>query len=186
MNYVIRPVRHDEWEKVREIRLASLQDPAAPVAFLETYENAVAKPVEFWRDRTDTAAEAATVCQFIAEDAAGRWLGTVTVLVEGPANDVAYGEAAAVNQAHLVGVYVRPEVRGTGLAEELFRVAVDWSWSLEAPPIERVRLYVHEKNPRAEAFYRRIGFLPTGASTPVPADPTARDVEYELRRGLSR
>lgn len=63
MNYVIRPVRAEEWALAKELRLAALQDPVAPVAFLETYEQAVAQPDEFWQDRTARGAEAgATRC----------------------------------------------------------------------------------------------------------------------------
>ncbi|MBB1246684.1 hypothetical protein GL263_24485 [Streptomyces durbertensis] len=38
----IRPVRPEEWPQVKELRLAALRDPAAPIAFLETYEEAAA------------------------------------------------------------------------------------------------------------------------------------------------
>src|SRR4051794_16762229 len=41
MDYVIRAVRAGEWRLAKELRLAALQDPAAPVAFLETYEQAL-------------------------------------------------------------------------------------------------------------------------------------------------
>nr|MYU48324.1 GNAT family N-acetyltransferase [Streptomyces sp. SID7803] len=55
--------------------------------------------------------------------------------------------------------------------------------SLEKPRLERVRLYVHENNPRAAAFYRRFGFVPTGGeSVPMPGDPSARELEYEVER----
>ncbi|MFJ2477728.1 GNAT family N-acetyltransferase [Streptomyces sp. NPDC087659] len=182
MDHNIRAVRAGEWEKARDIRLAALQDPAAPMAFLETYEHAVGRPAAYWRDRTDTAASGPGFRQFIAEDSDGRWVGTVTVMVEGPADEVRFGEAATVDQTHLVGVFVRPEARGTGVTEQLFRAAVAWSWALTEPAVERVRLYVHEGNGRAMAFYRRFGFVPSGDSVPVPSDPSAREIEYELRR----
>src|SRR5690606_37915167 len=40
MTYRIRTVRAEEWELLRELRLAALADPAASVAFNETYEDA--------------------------------------------------------------------------------------------------------------------------------------------------
>ncbi|MYQ78578.1 MULTISPECIES: GNAT family N-acetyltransferase [unclassified Streptomyces] len=184
MDYVIRPVRADEWRSVKELRLAALQDPAAPVAFLETYEQGLKRSDEAWRERTVDASEdgGGEVRQFVAEGPDGAWAGSVTVLVEGPDVEARFGEAASVNQGHLVGVFVRPEVRGAGVADALFRAAVDWAWSLEAPRLERVRLYVHENNPRAEAFYRRFGFVPTGESVPMPGDPDARELEYAVAR----
>ncbi|MFI6894632.1 GNAT family N-acetyltransferase [Streptomyces sp. NPDC050256] len=184
MDYVIRPVRTDEWQLVKELRLAAVQDPVAPVAFLETYEQAAERSDDFWRERTAGGSEAGDggARQFIAEAPDGSWAGTVTVLIERPDGEVRFGEVAAVHQAHVVGVFVRPEARGRGLAEELFRAGTDWAWSLGEPLIERVRLYVHEDNPRAAAFYRRIGFVPTGESVPMPGDPTARELEYAVAR----
>ncbi|WP_338671856.1 GNAT family N-acetyltransferase [Streptomyces sp. SCSIO 30461] len=183
MEHAIRAIRADEWEKARDLRLAALQDPVAHLAFLETYEQAADRSDDFWRERASSAAEGVRVKQFIAEAADGRWDGTVTVLVERPGEEARFGEQATVEQTHLVAVFVRPDARGHGLADELFRAAVDWSWSLDDPRIKRVRLYVHEDNVRAEAFYRRIGFVPSGGKSPVPGDDTAMEVEYELPRG---
>ncbi|MFF9350697.1 GNAT family N-acetyltransferase [Streptomyces sp. NPDC014734] len=184
MEHVIRVVRADEWRRVKELRLAALRDPVAPVAFLETYEQGVAYSDAFWQDRALGGSEdgGGEVRQFVAVAPDGRWDGSVTALIERPDAEVRFGEAADVHQAHVVGVFVRPEARGAGLAEELFRAATGWAWSLGEPRIERVRLYVHEDNPRAAAFYRRIGFVPTGESAPVPGDPSAREIEYAVRR----
>ncbi|MEE4489264.1 GNAT family N-acetyltransferase [Streptomyces sp. BE230] len=184
MDYVIRAVRADEWQSAKELRLVALQDPAAPVAFLETYEQSLERSDDFWRERTLGASEEGSggVRQFVAEAPDGSWAGTVTVLIERPDGSAVFGGAPVVHQAHVVGVFVRPEVRGGGLAEELFRAGMDWAWSLGEPLIERVRLYVHEDNPRAAALYRRIGFVPTGETVPMPGDPTARELEYAVAR----
>ncbi|HWU05095.1 MAG TPA: GNAT family N-acetyltransferase, partial [Streptomyces sp.] len=161
---------------------AALRDPAAPIAFLETYEHALAQPDVFWQERTAGAAVGEHVRQFIAEAPGGQWAGTVSVLVERPAGEPGFGEAAEVDQAHLVAVFVRPEHRGRGLVDALFREAVDWAWSLTGPPLERVRLYVHEANARAEASYRRFGFVPTGRTLLMEGDPAALELEFEIRR----
>lgn len=60
MDYVVRAVRAEEWERAKEIRLAALRDPAAPIAFLETYEQALTKPDVFWQERSARAAEGST------------------------------------------------------------------------------------------------------------------------------
>ncbi|MFF3317749.1 GNAT family N-acetyltransferase [Streptomyces sp. NPDC003035] len=183
MDYLIRAIRADEWERAREIRLAALQDPVAHLAFLETYDVAVARPDAFWRERTEGAAEGGTGArQFVAEALDGRWVGTISVLVERPADEVRFGEPAKIDQTHIVGVYVRPEARGDGATEALFRAGVEWSWSLPEPEIQRVRLYVHEANARARAFYRRFGFVESGETVPMPGDEMTREVEYEIRR----
>ncbi|MEU8530385.1 MULTISPECIES: GNAT family N-acetyltransferase [Streptomyces] len=182
-DYLIRPVRADEWEKTRELRLAALQDPAASIAFLETYDNALAQPESFWQGRAEGASEGSTTArQFVAEAPDGTWAGTITVLVERPSDEVRFGEAAKVDQTHVVGVYVRPEARGTGVTEALFQAGVDWSWTLPDPAVQRVRLYVHEDNARAAAFYRRFGFTATGETVPMPGDDGALELEYEIRR----
>ncbi|MET9771624.1 GNAT family N-acetyltransferase [Streptomyces sp. NPDC006415] len=184
MDYVMRAVRAGEWPQARQLRLDALKDPAAPVAFLESYEDAAARPDVFWQERAADAAEGGggRVRQFVAESPEGAWVGTVTVLVESPDDEVRFGEASPVDQAHLVGVFVRPEVRGTGVTDALFRAAVAWAWSLTAPRMERVRLYVHEKNPRAAAFYRRFGFVPSGQRIPAPGDRGELELEYVLAR----
>ncbi|MEU7702688.1 GNAT family N-acetyltransferase [Streptomyces sp. NPDC015492] len=183
MDFSIRVIRADEWERAREIRLAALRDPVAHLAFLETYETAVRHPDSFWQERTEgaSAAGGGKVRQFVAEAADGRWVGTISLLVERPDDEVRFGEPAKVGQTHIVGVYVRPEARGTGVVDALFRAGIEWSWSLEEP-VERVRLYVHEENARAAAFYRRFGFGATGQRVGVPGHETAMEVEYEVRR----
>lgn len=182
MDHIIRAVRAEDWPKVKELRLVALADPVAHLAFLENTEQALAKPDSLWQERAANAAEGRTSRQFVAEAPDGRWLGSVTVLVELPGDATVFGGVQDRAQTHLVGVFVRPEARGTGLAGELFRAAVEWSWSLARPRAERVRLYVHEHNTRARAMYAKAGFQPTGDTVPFPGDPSQRELELALPR----
>lgn len=182
MNHTVRAVRHEDWTKIKAIRLDSLRDPVAHLAFLETHEQAAAKSDDFWQDRAAGAAEGTSARQFVAEATDGRWLGTVSVLIERAGVQGVLGDVPELTQTHIVGVFVRPEARGTGLAEELFQAALEWSWSLTEPQAERVRLFVHEDNARAEAMYVKVGFKRTGTSIPVPGDPTRREIELALMR----
>ncbi|MFI1797008.1 GNAT family N-acetyltransferase [Streptomyces sp. NPDC020379] len=175
MEHLIRTVRPDEWRKAKELRLIALFDPAAPIAFLTTYDEAVAQPDEFWQDR-------ALSTSFVAEGPDGAWAGNVTVLVELPGTEGVFGAPAVVPQTHLVAVFVRPEHRGTGLTEALFRAALDWSWGLAEPRIARARLYVHERNARAEGLYRKLGFERTGVTVPMQGDPSSLEYEMALAR----
>lgn len=179
---VVRPVRADEWEKVKELRIAALQDPAAPVAFLETLVQAEARTDEFWQDRTQRASHGRHARQFVAEAPDGQWVGSVTVLVEEGGTTDFFEQPLEQTQGHVVGVFVRAEQRGTGLTEALFTAALDWAWSLEEPALERVRLFVHEDNERAGAFYRRFGFRASGQVVPMPGDPAAKELEYVFPR----
>ncbi|MFF7314874.1 GNAT family N-acetyltransferase [Streptomyces sp. NPDC008137] len=179
MSYVIRSVRADEWPAAKELRLAALRDPVAHLAFLETYEEAVAKPDSFWQERTARACEGSdAVQQIIAEAPDGQWVGTLTVLVEEPGTTDWAGFEVERKQGHVVAVFVRPEERGSGLTEVLFDAALEWSW---AQGLERVRLIVHEENGRAQRFYRRAGFVPSGVTVPL-GDAGERELEFVLER----
>ncbi len=76
----------------------------------------------------------------------------------------------------MVGVYVRPEYRGgaAGVSRALFDVALEWAWGAG---VERARLFVHERNTRAEVFYRKAGFVESGVSLPGPAGVGGRERE---------
>lgn len=182
MTHTIRATRAEDWKRAREIRLDALRDEVAHLAFLETYGDAAAKPDSFWQGRTDGVAEGRDARQFVAEQPDGRWLGTLTVLVERPGTDGVFGAPVEVPQTHVVGVFVSPEARGTGLAAELLHAGVEWSWALAEPRVARVRLWVHEDNDRAEALYAKAGFTRTGASAPVPGDDSRREHELALPR----
>ncbi|MEV8569394.1 GNAT family N-acetyltransferase [Streptomyces sp. NPDC051322] len=182
MEHVIRPVRAEEWFKVKELRLLALQDPVANIAFLETYADADARPDSFWQDRARGASHGGAARQFIAETPDGEWAGTVVVLVEPAGTESVFGDWVPISQGHLVAVFVRPEFRGTGLTEELFRTALEWAWSVQEPKLERVHLFVHEANGRAAAFYRKMGFVPTGDSVLAPGDKGERELEMAVDR----
>ncbi len=102
----------------------------AHLAFLETYEQAVARPDSFWQERAAGACEGADRAQqIIAEGPDGAWVGTLTVLVEEPGTTDWAGFPVERKQGHVVGVFVRPEERGSGLTEVLFDAALEWSWA---------------------------------------------------------
>ena len=156
---VVRRIRADEWEKARMLRLAALADPAAPIAFLETLESALQLPEEFWEERT-AAAATGTTGQFIAEAASGEWLGSLTVLVFEAGTTDYWGHPVPGRRANIVGVFVRPEARGSGIIDALFGAAKDYARGLG---FEELHLEVHRSNDRARGAYLRAGFVATGA-----------------------
>ncbi|MFG2574802.1 GNAT family N-acetyltransferase [Streptomyces sp. NPDC048481] len=173
--YEVRAVRADEWPSVKALRLLALRDPVADLAFYETYDEAVVRPDDFWRERTAGGADGgAGARQFVAETPDGELAGTVTVLVEAAGSVDWAGSAVERLQGCVVGVFVRAGHRGTGVIEALFGAAVEWAWSWGA---ERVRLVVHEDNGRALACYRRLGFSPTGV-----AFEERREIEMAVER----
>lgn len=178
--YDVRRVRADEWREVRDLRLAALRDPAAPVAFLETHDEAAARPDAFWQERARGAATGGTAAQVVAVAPDGTWAGTATGLVEEPGaggvRDGVLGGAVDRRQVHVVGVFVRPEHRGAGLLGLLFDGVHAWARGLG---IEVSRLCVHTDNPRAQAAYRKLGFAPSGRRFTLDAGE-----ELELVRSL--
>ncbi|MEU0049616.1 GNAT family N-acetyltransferase [Streptomyces sp. NPDC006184] len=179
-DYTIRAIRPDEWAAVRQLRLDALRDPAARIAFLDTYEEASRRPDDFWQDRAARSGVGSTTSQqFIAEAPDGTWAGTVAVLIEEAGTKDWAGCPVERRQGHAVGVYVRPEHRGNGLIEALFTAAVDWAWQQRA---ERMRLIVHEDNVRAQGAYRKVGFVPSGLVVAFSHDESENELEFVLDR----
>lgn len=167
---------------MKELRLDALRDPVAHLAFLETYEESLAKADAFWQDRTAGAAVGVTDRQqIVAVTEDGAWVGSVTVLVELAGVQNPFGKVPEQDQGHLVGVFVRPEFRGSeaGVTRALFDAALAWAWGIG---LDRVRLFVHEKNGRAEAFYRKAGFVPTGETEPMPGAVGEVQLEFVITR----
>ncbi|MFI7277507.1 GNAT family N-acetyltransferase [Streptomyces sp. NPDC049879] len=158
MAYRVRRTSRDDWRQLRELRLTALSDPVASVAFYEPYEEALELTQGEWERR----AVGRSTVTFIGETEVGEWGGMVGVFSRG-------------GVAQVVGVYMRPEHRGTGLASLLMQAAIDWADGRE------VRLRVHENNPRAVKFYRSLGFEPTGDRAVDPADPVYETYELVLR-----
>ncbi|GGX87668.1 GNAT family N-acetyltransferase [Streptomyces anandii] len=182
-HYVVRSISADEWPAAKALRLVALQDPIAHLAFLETYEQAAARPDSFWQERAAGAAKDATGAQqIVAEAPDGTWVGSLTVLVEEAGTTDWAGFPVERRQGHVVGVFVRADHRGIGLTEVLFDAGLEWAWNMG---VERVRLIVHEDNERARNFYRKAGFVPSGVTVPLKEgeDGSAEsELEYVLER----
>ncbi|MFI0220684.1 GNAT family N-acetyltransferase [Streptomyces lydicus] len=182
--YVVRPIRADEWPEAKALRLLALNDPVAPIAFLQTHAEVAAEPDSYWQVRAQQAATGIRRCQFVAEDRNGGLSGTVTVLIEDVDSDTPCDVAGPLCQAHIVGVFLRPEARGSGVIDALLEAAAAWAWS--SPDVARVRLYVHEDNTRAERVYWRHGFVPSGEVIPMKGDSSKVERELVLSRPKDR
>ena len=103
-----------------------------------------------------TGALSETVAQFVAEIdgvAVGQPLGAV-IKATGQADHL--GRLVDDRRAFVVGVYVRPEQRGSGAIDALLAAAADWVAGAGTPI--GVMLDVHRDNRRAQGAYRRAGF----------------------------
>jgi ribosomal protein S18 acetylase RimI-like enzyme len=172
MEYEVRRIRAHEWQSLRRLRLEALKD--SPTAFVDQYEETLTRPDSTWQDRTDRSANSPVTATFVAVRD-GEFLGMAACFVE---ETEELKEDAQIS-AHVVGVYVTPTHRGTGVADALMAAVLDFAQrDLHA---DRIRLFVTETNERAEAFYRRIGFARTGTATAYPLDPTYMEYELEYR-----
>ena len=166
--YEVRRFRADEWRQLRAIRLEALKD--TPIGFGERYEDAAAKSEEEWRDRAVNVAGSTQSVLFGAIDGDGRFVGLAGAFPKPPPD-----ESQPLEQLEYViySVYVTPDHRGAqrGVASLLFDAVI--AWAREVGGADVVTLSVHERNDRAHAFYRRYGFVDTGATMPYVLDESA-------------
>ena len=156
----VRAIGADDWELVRDVRLAALRD--APGAFASSYEREAAYSEEQWRgwfsdrfamflaDLPDRAEPAGLAGVFDRDDGAG-----------------------------LVSMWVRPDARGRGVGEALMNAAAGWA---RARGHVAMYLWVAEANEPAQRLYERYGFTPTGERQPLPSDPAVPEIR--MRRPL--
>jgi RimJ/RimL family protein N-acetyltransferase len=165
--YRIDRIRPGDGERYRAIRLQMLQD--TPMAYLETYADALAVPASAWEVKAARRSEPGSTGYAAVDTATGEWVGTMGGFVSDEEPDLAW----------LVGVWVHPDHRGPkhGLADGLLAAVVAWARNETA--VARLRLEVHEANARAIGYYERSGFVRTGVTVPYPLDPAARELEME-------
>ncbi len=138
MTHSIRRLGPDDWQAYREIRLEALN--AHPEAFLSTPEGFATQGEEALRGLLGRMAFFAG----IAED--GRLLGLM-------AFDIGQGPRQA-HRGSLYQVYVRPEARGTGLAQAL----LDAVFGHATGKVSQIHLGVADGNAPALRLYERNGF----------------------------
>ncbi|MDA8318914.1 MAG: GNAT family N-acetyltransferase [Actinomycetota bacterium] len=157
---LIRRAVSDDWEVIRDIRLAALAD--APEAFASTLDREIGLAEADWRARIGSA-----VTYLAWHD--GEPAGTATGLDHS-------GGAYPIGDAwHLVGMWVRPASRGLGIADDLVEAVVA---DARAAGARAIGLWVTVVNGRAQAFYRRLGFRPTGARQLVrPEEPDHWEIQ---------
>jgi len=180
MAITVRRVRAAEWPLVRQLRLEALRDESAGIAFAETSAQESLETDQFWQERAATAARGDDAAQFVAIDDAA-WWGTATVLAQKAGSHDRHGRTVRNGRAVLVGVYVHPERRGTGLIGLLLEAAERWS---HRRGFHELTLEVHRDNTRAQRAYRSGGFLPSGATFTGPAGPQLEMV-LTLRHPMS-
>jgi GNAT superfamily N-acetyltransferase len=157
---VVREVSPDDWEVLRDVRLAALLE--APSAFGSTYAREAPFTREQWRARIN----ARSVTFFAHLPQSPEPAGLAGIYLENGVPD-------------LVSMWVRPSARGHRVGEALITAAADW---VKAHHHDALLLWVTESNTAARTLYERCGFMPTGDRQQLPSNPAL--IEVRMRRPL--
>jgi GNAT superfamily N-acetyltransferase len=133
----VRRLLDDEWECLREVRLAALRD--APYAFNSTYDDELTHDGVTWRRRLIEQA------WFVAFDGA-RPVGVAS----GGHLREPDGRARTLRS-----MWVDGDHRGRHVADALVAAVVAWAHEGGASSLT---LWALDGSPRAQSFYRRAGF----------------------------
>jgi predicted GNAT family acetyltransferase len=148
----VRRVRPGDGPLLRALRLEMLAD--TPIAFAETLDSARTHPLRRWIAQAERNASGDEKATYVAESG-DRFVAAATGLADGA-------------RTWVVSVYVAPDHRGNGLVGQLIEEVGAWS---AAAGRDQLVLEVAAENPRAVAAYARLGFTPTGESSPHPLYP---------------
>jgi GNAT superfamily N-acetyltransferase len=157
MSVTVRQATADDWETVRDVRLAALQE--APYAFGSTYARERDFDEATWRGRLSNP-DGPTFLAFDGDNVVGI--------------DGVYTEGG---DRILVAMWVAPAARQAGVGAALTNAVCEWA---RAQGERRLYLGVAEDNEPARRLYERLGFKMTGKSAPLHSDPTRLSLEMAL------
>ena len=157
---IIRHTTEDDWELLKEIRLASLLD--APTAFGVSHAAAAAYSESQWRDRASGRSQ----------------LEYFLAFMNGAAVGIVGGAVSATLEFNLIAMWVRPKCRGTAIAAGLVDSMKTCAVSLGHA---RLVLDVSPGNGRAANFYRKQGFsfLPEWEALASHPDIRVQKMEWQ-------
>jgi len=153
-----RLAQAEEWRAVRDLRLEALSN--APEAFEVTLAQAEHSTDEEWRQQVVPRDERVT---FVEENEDGDLVGMAVGLFD-PAARIAY----------LVGMFVEPASRGSGLGRGLMEAVESWAREVDAI---RVALEVNPDLVPAVRLYEGCGYERTGHSRALSSRPDVRAIE---------
>lgn len=154
MNVTIEALSAGDWRAFRDVRLAALRD--SPEAFWASYDDEAAHGRAQWES---FLAAATWLAARRGDDA----VGLVGLLRREELTD----------EPELIALWVRPDVRRSGIAGRLVAGAVQAAAVQDA---QAVTLWVLASNTDAARLYARLGFAYTGEQMALPRDPTEREL----------
>ncbi len=162
----IRRIQKGESDLFKHMRLTSLHE--SPSAFATTYEAALTRSAESWREQADSTAEGSDRATFIAFTAASP-IGIAAL----------YRDPASMDTGEVLQVWVSPKHRGKGVAVYMMDAICRWAGE---NGFRRVLATVTQGNARALRFYRKYGFrLVREGSVDGPETLLIKELEVEQR-----
>jgi RimJ/RimL family protein N-acetyltransferase len=144
----LRAIQTNDVKAYQHLRLEGLK--LYPKAFSSDYADQAARPMDFWVQRVSSACNSPDQIIYLAETPAG---------LVGTAGLVRGESPKERHNALLVGIYVKTDYQGQGLAEKLITACLDWGHS---QGIQIVKLGVGAYNTAAIRLYQRLGFVQYG------------------------
>ncbi|KTG08471.1 GNAT family acetyltransferase [Haloprofundus marisrubri] len=153
----IRPYATDEYDDLWTLKRAfelGIGDGTGGDDKRETYEAKLTDTYrEQYREWVGRCVDEDERTVQVAENDEGELVGYAFVL---PASLSMIWDAAVLNE-----LYLAPDHRGSGVADDLLEAALDAARAQELP-LDRMVLDVDRENDRAQAFYERYGFTHWG------------------------
>jgi RimJ/RimL family protein N-acetyltransferase len=138
----IRRLKVGESDLFKQMRLASLRE--APYAFLSTYESALRRSTESWREQADNSAQGSDRATFVV------FSDNVPVGIA-----AIYRSPDPPDCGEITQVWISPENRGKTISIELLDEVVNWA---KENLFTEVVAKVIQGNDRALRFYQKYGF----------------------------
>lgn len=162
MSLEIIQLNPSEWGSMKELRLRALQD--TPQAFGTSYNEALARSDDYWRDSLERSGKGVEWWYFAKLD-------RKLVGMMGGKRET---HEKLSHQAEIVGVYVAPEARGLGVGSKIMEAMLEAIGKSDG--IRSVGLHVTVGQESAYALYKKFGFVERGR---VPDDIRVGDKYYE-------
>lgn len=162
----VRPIRADEWQRLRAVRLDALAD--TPEAFTTTHDEARAFPDSLWQKRAKNGAvgvDQITVIALAGERTVGMAVGLRR-------------STPPVGVVPIVSVFVSPSARRSHVGRSLMEHVERWASEGGAASTS---LWVVDDNAAAIAFYESLGYVETRDRQLIAAPPKRWETRYEKR-----
>lgn len=156
----VRPITPQDADVYKEVRLRALQD--TPSAFGSSYHIESRFDDAEWGERV-TRLDGQSAVGFVAMD------GDSACGIVG-----AFRRDGDPSLATLVGMWVAPPRRRSGVGQSLVEAVLEWA---RGKGVRTIRLRVTSNNEGAFRLYQRLGFEPTGLIEPYPNDPALHSLE---------